>query len=485
MGTQDLALPRVQAGLGADSPGGRLTTKATAGYLAGSALVAALGAMVHSGPQTDALVAGAFLAALPWLLAASTESLLVLTVLALPFDTWKIWSVLSATNVLITIVVLRMVFDAARGVRRLRPSFAYRPLLAVGFAVVASTALAADRASAARLLVSVFGAGGFAVALVNYADRPQVRERLLDALFAASLVMSTTAIVQFIAYQYGRELWAPSAAYYVYNLGSYQIKASGLFNAPGNLSAYLLPGVACGLVLWGRPLPGVQRAIRNIATVLCVAASALTFTRASLLTIAVLGTGIAIAKLSSRLRHVWTAVLTAITLSAVAAIVAGPRLIAFLTAMSPFSVYSRASIYLGALDSFRAHPVFGTGLGAQVHQNWTNPELYDLASSVTSQDIGANTVAPRDTHSTPLQIAVDMGIVGLLAYGWLFAATFRRGVRAVRAPDQDDRAVAAAMLAATLGTLFVLLFNDGVAMKPLWMMLGLLWTLAPGASTAS
>ena len=38
----------------------------------------------------------------------------------------------------------------------------------------------------------------------------------------------------------------------------------------------------------------------------------------------------------------------------------------------------------------------------------------------------------------------------------------------------------AAVCMAIAGMVVLLLFNDGLAMKPMWMLMGLLWALAPG-----
>jgi len=239
----------------------------------------------------------------------------------------------------------------------------------------------------------------------------------------------------------------------------------------------MLPAIACGAFLWNRPVSAAQRAIIRTATILCVTAAVLTTTRATLLTMALLAAALVITRVSGRLRHPLKAMLVAVTVTVAVALLLAPRLFAFLNQMNPVSTYARLSIYAGGLASFRAHPVLGSGLGAQVMHNWTNPALYDLAAAAGSKDLDVGAWFPRDTHSTALEIAVDLGIAGLLAFGWLLVATLRRALAAARA--DGSRSVTAAILAAFLATLFVLLFNDGIAMKPLWLMLGLLWVIAP------
>jgi O-antigen ligase len=462
---------------------GRWGAASAAAYLAGASLIAAVGAAVSSGPAADALVLGAWLAALPWLLTATTESLLILTVLALPFDTWKIFSAVSATNVLITIATGRLLLELMRGTRTLRPCFAYRPVAAIALVVALSTVFAVDVPAAARLTVSVFGAGAFAILIVNCATTPEMRQRLLDALFLASFLMGAAGIVQYVAYQIGIPLWVVYADYWIYNLGIAQIKVAGLMSAPGALAAYVLPAIACGLTLWSVPLPAAQRLLLRSTTLLCLAAAVLTFTRATLLTIAVLFVGLAVTRLSVRVRSPRLALAVAAILLTAFGALAAPRLIGFLNAMNPVSTYSRLSIYTGAINSFGNHPLLGAGLGAQVAQDFSNPELYALAAEVGNKDIETGLDA-RDTHSTPLEIAVDMGLAGLIAYCWLFVATLRRTLHTLRLADAREQPLRAAALAASLGTLLVLFFNDGIAMKSLWMMAGLLWALAPPPGVA-
>ncbi len=476
VGTADLSVALPLAAGQDEGTGPSFSWWQAATYLGGSAVVAAAGAAFSPGPLVQSLAVVAYLAALPWLFVASTETLLVLAVLALPFDTWKVGSVLSAPNLLIALAGARLFLEAARGGRRLRPSFAYRPLIAIVIVATAATVLSDHFGRSVRILVSVIGAGTFAVLLLNYAATLRSRERILDAVFLSGILVGVTTIAQVAAFQVGVELWDVSGGLnLIYNLGTSQLRATGLFNAPSALATYALPAVACGLFLWSYPTSVARRRLWRAGTGLGLIAALLSLTRATLLTIALLVAALVVVRTWGRLRARRRWLLVTLAAFALAAAWAAPRLYTFLAAMNPLSTYSRLSIYIGALNSFLAHPVIGTGLDTYISQDFSWAPLYDIAVSSGSRDLNA-AFDPRLTHSTPLQILVDMGIVGLVAYGWMLLATLRRATRAARAAG--GRSIAAAVLSASLSTLFVLFFNSGLAMKPLWMTLGLLWALA-------
>lgn len=451
-------------------------------YLLGGALIAGIGAVLPSGSLATAATLGACLLALPLLLVMSGESLLVLTVLALPFDTWRLWGVLSPPNFIILIATFRLALGVILGIRKLRPTFAYLPLTAIALSLTISTLLSPNPSVSFRLLVSVLGAICFAVLLVNFMHVHTARERVIDAVFLAGILLGGSAIVQYIAYQFGYNLWDPIGSYYVYNLGGYQLKVTGLSNVPANLATYVMPAFALGLFLWTYPMAFSRRWALKLATVLCFLAMFLTWTRASLLAMSLLVAGLVISRSSARFKNPKVVVSVMLVLTLSTSLFVLPSLAQSLNSMNPSSTFARVSIYLGAWDSFLENPLFGSGLGSMVMQDWENVELYNLlvtqGSSSAVRDF-LRVRGPRDTHSTPIQIAVSLGLTGLTAFGWLVFAMLKRGLSAYRRAPHGSSMIAAVWMA-TAGMAVLLLFNDGLAMKPMWMLMGLVWALAPG-----
>ena len=451
-------------------------------YLLGGTLIAGIGAVLPSGSLATAATLGACLLALPPLLVMSGESLLVLTVLALPFDTWRLWGILSPPNFIIIIATFRLALGVTSGIRKLRPTFAYLPLTAIALSLTISTLLSPNPSASFRLLVSVLGAICFAVLLVNFMHVDTARERVIDAVFLAGILLGGSAIVQYVAYQFGYNLWTVHGEYFVYNLGRYELKVTGLSNVPANLATYVMPAFALGLFLWTHPMAFSRRWALKLATVLFFLAMFLTWTRASLLTMSLLVAGLVISRYSSRFKNPKVVVSVMLVLTLSTSLLVLPSFVQVLNSMNPGSTFARVSIYIGAWDRFLENPLFGSGLGSMVMQNWENVDLYNVALSQGSQSsiqAISDYANPRDTHSTPIQIAVSLGLTGLTVFGWLVFATLKRGLSTYRRASHGSSMITAVCMA-TVGMAVLLLFNDGLAMKPMWMLMGLLWALAPG-----
>jgi len=97
----------------------------------------------------------------------------------------------------------------------------------------------------------------------------------------------------------------------------------------------------------------------------------------------------------------------------------------------------RLAMLSGGLRMVRDHPLVGVGPGQVKHAypTYAPPEALRRATS--------------HLHNTPLQIAVERGVIGLGLWVWIFVAWFRRAVRVWRAlPGQADRALALGALLA-------------------------------------
>lgn len=82
-------------------------------------------------------------------------------------------------------------------------------------------------------------------------------------------------------------------------------------------------------------------------------------------------------------------------------------------------------------------------------------------------------------HSTPIQIAVDSGVAGLVAWAWLLAAWLRLLVRNLRLTREDDwfsRGLALGLLGSAAGFVTASLVHytlgDGEVMGTLWLLMG-------------
>jgi len=102
------------------------------------------------------------------------------------------------------------------------------------------------------------------------------------------------------------------------------------------------------------------------------------------------------------------------------------------------------------LTMLRSHPVTGVGLGGvkRLYPTYAPPEAVRRHTS--------------HLHNTPLQIAVERGLVGLALWFWIFAAFFARAWGVLRRVPGDavaDRALVVGALAAVTAFLVAGLFE--------------------------
>jgi hypothetical protein len=109
----------------------------------------------------------------------------------------------------------------------------------------------------------------------------------------------------------------------------------------------------------------------------------------------------------------------------------------------------RSRLVTVTLDAFRAHPVVGVGIGGQPR--------------ASVQEAGKGTVKRNASHTTPLTVAAELGVVGLVVYGWLLVA----GALALLRVSAHDRAFGLGLSAVGLMLLVHSLFYAGFFEDPL------------------
>lgn len=83
---------------------------------------------------------------------------------------------------------------------------------------------------------------------------------------------------------------------------------------------------------------------------------------------------------------------------------------------------TRAIIWQGALKSFLQKPILGWGMG-------TFGQVYQLNKLPIKSDIGQYEKTTRFAHNEFLEIAVEMGILGLFSFLWIIFRILRSGFR--------------------------------------------------------
>jgi O-antigen ligase len=107
-------------------------------------------------------------------------------------------------------------------------------------------------------------------------------------------------------------------------------------------------------------------------------------------------------------------------------------------------------------DAFQARPIAGVGIGGQPR--------------ASTEESGRGSPSRNASHTTPLTVLADLGIIGFALYAWLLGAA----VRALWLVAQRDRMLGIG-LAAVLGAVFVhsLLYAGFFEDPVTWGVLGL------------
>ena len=132
----------------------------------------------------------------------------------------------------------------------------------------------------------------------------------------------------------------------------------------------------------------------------------------------------------------------------------------------------RADEWRIGVEMLRDHPVAGVGLG--------NFSVLEPAYGIADVDL----LKPQyvfenrlETHNTYLQVASELGLVGLGLVLTLVAGTFMAGIGAVRRFDRSGDVIGEALtrglIVATVGILSAYVFLSGLFEKQLWLLLGI------------
>jgi O-antigen ligase len=128
----------------------------------------------------------------------------------------------------------------------------------------------------------------------------------------------------------------------------------------------------------------------------------------------------------------------------------------------------RAELWTVALREFRSEPLHGVGLG-----NYPVRSKYFI-DGLANQDLFLRDA--RTTHSTPLELLAELGIIGLGLYYAFIAACIAAGVRATRIARRlgDLRLAAAArgMVAGILAAVAATLFLSNQYQEVTWVLCG-------------
>ena len=220
--------------------------------------------------------------------------------------------------------------------------------------------------------------------------------------------------------------------------------------AHGFYSIYMTLGgvlaVALAATLPPLAVAGRRRAATTVAWLTSAVALALTLVRGAWLGF---GAGVLLALTGVRRWSIAVAVVAAAVLLLLAVPRVRQRAETIADPADP-TARERFAMFDGGLTMLRSHPFIGVGLGGvkRLYPTYAPPEAVRRHTS--------------HLHNTPLQIAVERGLVGLALWLWIFAAFFARAWGLLRRVPGDavaERALVVGALAAVTAFLVAGLFE--------------------------
>ncbi len=129
----------------------------------------------------------------------------------------------------------------------------------------------------------------------------------------------------------------------------------------------------------------------------------------------------------------------------------------------------RSDLWRIAVDEFQSEPIHGVGLG-----NYPAVAARFVDERTEHTEL-INNVAPRTTHNSYLEIAAELGVLGLLTFGLFAGGSVLLGMRGVRLArrlgDQGAINIGRGIVAATVGVLASCIFLSGQYNELLWALL--------------
>jgi O-antigen ligase len=281
-----------------------------------------------------------------------------------------------------------------------------------------------------------------------HGSRPELGRRAIALWFGSAMVASIFGVVVFVVH--GASMAARARG----PVGHYMTYGGQLL---------LFTSVTAGIVLATRSRS--WRIGAFVAGAAGVVALGATYTRS-----AWLGLATALAIMAARARPRW---LPAMILALAALVVLAPpsyreRLASAFDPRHPNNI-ERTYMWRAGERMFADHPLTGVGLQDlhPIYERYRSPEAHEAAGHL---------------HSVPIQIAATMGLLGLVAFAWLYFALIRCGavglsmsLRAGGLGAGLRLGVIGALAGFFVAGLFEWNFGDEELLYPLFLLAGLAW----------
>lgn len=336
------------------------------------------------------------------------------------------------------------------------------PFLVYGGLATFSLLYAADWVAGAVWVVRFFFLGGLFFLTILVARNKEHLATITFVLLLTVAVVSVIAVYQLVM---NKEFLPPELAN---KLGHGVNRAEGTFANANWMAAFVMIGTIVSFsFLVNLPMRFWRKMAVVILAASSVAALLASFSRSGWLSVF---TGIMLVPLLSGKLKIALKLLP---------LMAVPVLILFITfpqsdvfgsrfqstfVMGPSNA-SRICLAISGLWIFLDHPLLGVGIRSfpiVYQKSYVHPDM-PLTDVTTS-------------HTLPVEVLAELGIVGFLLLVWLFCAVLREGLDAIKeAPDSYLRALEIGLVASFLALLVNNLFNNNFGDNFLWITMGLIF----------
>ncbi len=246
---------------------------------------------------------------------------------------------------------------------------------------------------------------------------------------------------------------------------------AGSIGDPNYFAALLVPALAYAAFMFVTERSTFGRWCLGGAAGVIAAALFLTASRGGIVALAAMA--VAVVVLAGPVRARALALVSSVSGFGIAyfLLFAPPGALSRITAFSSSASSGRNDLWSIAFRIFSGHPILGIGADnfVLVEPNYVKSSL-DLSSLAIVFD------SPHVAHNTYIQVATELGLVGLVVFALVLTGTYRLGLaavrRAARAGDLELEVLARGLLVGLVGLLAAYVFLTAEYEKQIWLVLG-------------
>ncbi len=397
---------------------------------------------------------------------------LVLIVLAIPFDSFKIFGFLSASNFLILVLGGKSIMRIMLTKRRMASKKSFSWLLIFIILVILSSVNSQLSSFSIRLLFSLIGMTLLTFITVDICRDEKSYTKVVNAIFVAAFIVCIVATKQSAMWFIYNIEGNGSATYYLENFERYVLKVQSLAPSSLLLAFYLITPTVLGVYCLSARGLSPRKIFNVFVGIYSLIILVHTFSKAGFLVIFLFIFYYAFVRLKDRIFKNKVLVFFIFFIIAGGCLSLAPKFFEFISNMGILSVWNRLSIIYGSWHSILDHPFLGKGIGSMVMPEFWSDESLEYARTLPHGKVSADLKVLRETHNTFLQIGVDTGLLGLFAYIMFLFRIYRESIKIAytgKIKNLLKGILAAWVLTNIFSVSISVLFN-----KQLWLLAGLL-----------